>query len=79
MIFRHSLKKVLTLVGTTSSACGFSNHLAATSAFGGSSASSALFSSATESVATSAKNVLFDVPVSNNGGRARIILYVKRK
>mmetsp|Transcript_18824 Transcript_18824/g.52592 ORF Transcript_18824/g.52592 Transcript_18824/m.52592 type:complete len:403 (-) Transcript_18824:291-1499(-) len=30
-----------------------------------------------EALETSAKNVLFDVPVSNNGGRCRIILYQK--
>mmetsp|Transcript_13702 Transcript_13702/g.34460 ORF Transcript_13702/g.34460 Transcript_13702/m.34460 type:complete len:406 (+) Transcript_13702:87-1304(+) len=77
MLFRHSVKKVLALVGTTSSAWGFSNNImASTTAFGGSATSSVLFSSATESL-TSAKNVLFDIPVSNNGGRARIILYKK--
>ena len=68
MLLNHSMKKVLALVATTSSRGSLSNMMAPTS--------TAVYSTSSSSIAPTAKNLLFDLPVSNNGGRARIILYV---
>lgn len=62
--FGHSLKKAFALVATTSSRSTLLHR-------GG-----ALYSTTSMGDMAAAKNLLFDVPVSNNGGRVRIILYV---
>ena len=67
MLVRRSLAQILLLLGTTSSAFGLSN-MAPTTSTSGADIGSSL---------PSAKNLLFDIPVSNNGGRARIIMYKK--
>jgi len=81
MLLHHSLKKVFAFVSTTSSKGSLSNLVSTATT---SSSSSVLYSTTSssdcagiESLAPLAKNLLFDVPVSNNGGRARIILYKK--
>lgn len=61
--FGHSLKKAFALVATTSSRSSLMHR------------GSALYSTSMGDI-DAAKNLLFDVPVSNNGGRVRIILYV---
>jgi len=75
MMLNHSLKKVFALVATTSSRGSLSN-MASTSSTAVYSTSSSTSSSSSSNIAPTAKNLLFDVPVSNNGGRVRIILYV---
>lgn len=78
--FSNSLKKAFTIAATTSSRSNLSNIVSTTR--GG---SSAIFSTTSnsggtagiDSMVTTAKNLLFDVPVSNNGGRCRIIMYKK--
>ena len=75
MILRNSLSKVFAIVGsTTSSAFGLSNNMVSTTT----SRASALYSTGADigNSLPKAKNLLFDIPVSNNGGRARIIMYV---
>jgi hypothetical protein len=81
MLLHHPLKKVFALVATFSSACSLSNLASTVTTM--SSSNSALHSTPDTSSSTGAdlgiaipeaKNLLFDIPVSNNGGRARIIL-----
>lgn len=73
-MLRHSLKKVIALVGTTSTAAfGLSNMVSTTTGR----AATALYSTGADITLPPAKNLLFDIPVSNNGGRCRIILYKK--
>jgi len=77
------LKRVFAIVAHTSSVCSLSNWVPTTTNISSSSIRSALHSTAssasadTGSMKSTAKNLLFDLPVSNNGGRARIILYKK--
>mmetsp|Transcript_40015 Transcript_40015/g.43392 ORF Transcript_40015/g.43392 Transcript_40015/m.43392 type:complete len:130 (-) Transcript_40015:199-588(-) len=66
-------------ITTSSSSSSSSSALYSTSSSSSSSSSSESDGTGTSilgKLAPSAKNLLFDVPVSNNGGRARIILYV---
>lgn len=80
MLLHHSLKRVFAIVAHTSSVCSLSNWVPTTTNISSSSIRSALHSTAssasadTGSMKSTAKNLLFDLPVSNNGGRARIIL-----
>ena len=77
--FSNSLKKAFTIAATTSSRSNLSNIVSTTRG-----SSSAIYSTTSsssdttgiDSMVTTAKNLLFDVPVSNNGGRCRIIMYV---
>jgi len=85
MLLNQPLKKVISLIATTSSRGGVSNWVSTSiSTTKISIGCSALYSSTmsgagadTSDIASTAKNLLFDIPVSNNGGLARIILYKK--
>ena len=74
----HSLKKAFALAATTSSWGNLSEFVSTTRSISTtavhSTGSSVGDTSVIENKKATAKNLLFDVPVSNNGGRCRIIL-----
>ncbi|VEU45102.1 unnamed protein product [Pseudo-nitzschia multistriata] len=78
----HSLKKAFALAATTSSWGNLSEFVSTTRSISTtavhSTGSSVGDTSVIENKKATAKNLLFDVPVSNNGGRCRIILYKKK-